>query len=76
MTKDDFYFKIQVKKTMEFKYNNILYNINYDKTSDGKDIILFGRLYEEQKFDSYGDLMNNAKVENHFLKDMLDILDL
>ena len=61
---------------MEFKYNSILYNINYDKTSDGKEIILFGRLYEEQKFDSYGDLMNNAKVENHFLKDMLEILDL
>ncbi len=76
MTKDDFYFKIQVKQTMEFKYNNILYNINYDKTSDGKEIILFGRLYEEQKFHSYGDLMNNAKVENHFLKDMLEILDL
>lgn len=76
MTKDDFYFKIQVKQTMEFKYNNFLYNINYDKTSDGKEIILFGRLYEEQKFDSYGDLMNNAKVENHFLKDMLEILDL
>ncbi len=76
MTKDDFYFKIQVKQTMEVKYNSILYNINYDKTSDGKEIILFGRLYEEQKFDSYGDLMNNAKVENHFLKDMLEILDL
>ena len=75
MTKDDFYFKIQVKQTMEFKYNSILYNINYDKTSDGKEIILFGRLYEEQKFHSYGDLMNNAKVENHFLKDMLEILD-
>ena len=39
MTKDDFYFKIQVKQTMEFKYNNFLYNINYDKTSDGKEII-------------------------------------
>ena len=76
MTKDDFYFKIQVKQTMEFKYNSILYNINYDKTSDGKEIILFGRLYEEQKFHSYGDLMNNAKVENHFFKDMLEILDL
>ena len=76
MTKDDFYFKIQVKQTIEFKYNSILYNINYDKTSDGKEIILFGRLYEEQKFHSYGDLMNNAKVENHFLKDMLEILDL
>lgn len=76
MTKDDFYFKIQVKQTMEFKYNSILYNINYDKTSDEKEIILFGRLYEEQKFHSYGDLMNNAKVENHFLKDMLEILDL
>ena len=76
MTKDDFYCKIQVKQTMEFKYNSILYNINYDKTSDGKEIILFGRLYEEQKFHSYGDLMNNAKVENHFLKDMLEILDL
>ena len=76
MTKDDFYFKIQVKQTMEFKYNSRLYNSNYDQTSDGKEIILFGRLYEEQKFHSYGDLMNNAKVENHFLKDMLEILDL
>ena len=40
MTKDDFYFKIQVKQTMEFKYNSILYNINYDKTSlENKEII-------------------------------------
>lgn len=76
MTKDDFYFKIQVKQTMEFKFNNIVYAINFDKTSEGKEFILFGRLYEEEKFDSYGDLMNNAKVENHYLKDMLDILDL
>ncbi|MCQ2589137.1 MAG: hypothetical protein MJ179_01815 [Treponema sp.] len=76
MTKDDFYFKIQVKQTMEFTYKNILYNISYDKTSDGKEIILFGRLYEQTKYYSYGELMNNAKVENHFFKDMLDILDL
>lgn len=76
MNKDDFYFNIQIKKPMEFKYKNLTYNFKYDKDSNGKEYIYFGRLYEEEKYDSYGDLMNNAKIENHLLKNMLDTLDL
>ena len=74
MTKDDIYFYTQAKKELEFKYHDTTYVLNYDKTSDGKDIIIFGPLYNTKKFDSYGDLMNNARVENHYFKEFIEVL--
>ena len=50
MTKDDIYFYTQAKKELEFKYHDTTYILNYDKTSDGKDIIIFGPLYNTKKF--------------------------
>jgi hypothetical protein len=46
----------------------------YDKTADGSFLIRFGRLFEEETYSSFGELMNTARVENHYFKDMLDIL--
>lgn len=71
MTKDDLYFSIQAKKTLEFQFQNKAYTLYYDKDSKGNEIIMFGRLYEAQPYDSFGDLMNNAKIDNYFLKDLL-----
>lgn len=74
MTKEQFIFLIETQKPFEFTYNNVVYNMTYDKNEKGETIIVFGRLYEGKKYKSAGELLNNARIENHFFKDMLDIL--
>lgn len=71
MTKDDLYFYIETKKTLEFKFQNKTYTLYYDKDSRGNDVIMFGRLYEAESFSSYGELMNKAKIDNYHFKDLL-----
>ena len=48
--------------------------MTYDKNEKGEKVIVFGRLYEGKKYKSAGELLNTARIENHFFKDMLDIL--
>ena len=48
--------------------------MTYDTDGTGKNIIVFGRLYEGVRYNSYGELMNNARIDNHFFKDMLDVI--
>ena len=67
MTKEDFRLLIDSKKEFEFVYNGIRYNIMFGKDDNGREYINFGRLYEEKKFYSFEELMNKAKIENHFL---------
>ena len=74
MTKDDIYFYVQAKKNLEFTFKNKTYLLTYDKDSNGKDIIIFGQLYEGEKYHSFGELMNNAKVENYFFKEFISDL--
>lgn len=73
MTKDDFLFLIETQTIREFTYKNEIYRLSFDKNPAGNNIIKFGRLYEEKSYDSAGELLNNAKIQNHFFKDMLDI---
>ena len=74
MTKEEFIFRLQAKKEMEFLYKGKTYSLTYD-FENGKDYIVFGRTFEGKKYDSYGSLMNEAKIDNHFFKDMLEDLD-
>ena len=74
MTKDQLIYKIETRQPFEFTYKGKIYNMTYDKAKDGSLIIRFGRLYEEETYTSFGELMNTARIENHFFKDMLDIL--
>ena len=85
MTKEQFIFLIETQKPFEFTYNNVVYNMTYDKNEKGEKVIVFGRLYEGideletllyegKKYKSAGELLNTARIENHFFKDMLDIL--
>ena len=74
MTKEQFIFLIETQKPFEFTYNNVVYNMTYDKNEKGETIIVSGRLDEGKKYKSAGELLNNARIENHFFKDMLDIL--
>lgn len=74
MTKDDIYYLISVKKPFEFSFNGKNYNMTYGKDSAGKEYIDFGERYTTTKYYSFGELINNAKVENYFFKDLLEIL--
>lgn len=72
MTKNELLFKIQTNQNIEFKFNNKTYSLSYDKASDGSQIILFGQVYEEKRYESFGELMNKAKIDNYFLKEILE----
>ena len=72
MTKDELLFLINTKREFEFKYNGLSYNITYDQDKAKNPIIIFGRLYQGEPFDSFGDLMNRAQIDNHYFKDMLE----
>lgn len=76
MRKEDFFFNIQIQKPMNFTYRGISYTVKCDKDEKGNQIILFGRTFQEEKYESYGEFMNTAKVENSFFKDLLEDLDL
>ncbi len=73
MTKDDFLFLVETKTPHEFIYKGKIYNMTFDKAADGSTQIVFGPLFEGEKFSSTGEFLNKAKIENHFFKDMLDI---
>ena len=74
MTKDDIYFYVQAKKELEFKFNDKTYVLNYDKDDSGKEYIVFGQLYEGKRYESYGELMNKARVENHYFTEIIEDL--
>ena len=74
MTKEEFYFVVETRKSFEFIYKDKTYNMTFEKAPDGHTTIHFGQLYEEKTYDSVGEFLNTAKVENHFFKDMMDII--
>ncbi|WP_294429807.1 hypothetical protein [uncultured Treponema sp.] len=74
MTKDDLIFMINTKREFEFTYNGKNYNLTYDRDDNGNDLILFGERFQGKKYTSFGELMNEARIENHFFREMLDIL--
>lgn len=75
MTKDEFIFLIETRREYEFTYRGINYNLTYDKDDSGKSYIVFGQRYEGKRFESLGEFMNTAKVENHYFREMLSELD-
>ena len=75
MTKQDLVFKIQTKQPFEFQFNNKTYNLTFDVDKNGNTIIVFGLLYEGVKYKSFGEFFNTAKIDNYYLKDMLDCIN-
>lgn len=73
MTKEQLLFLIETKKEHEFVYNGKTYNLTYDKDTANNTVIVFGELYQGKRYSSSGELLNTAKIENHFFKDMLEI---
>lgn len=74
MTKEEFRFIIDTKKEFEFSYKGTNYNITYGKDDKNCNYIQFGQTYMGEKYYSFADFMNTAKVQNHYLREMLDIL--
>ncbi|MBQ5999583.1 MAG: hypothetical protein IJL70_08965 [Treponema sp.] len=70
---EDFRFLVDCKKNYEFKFRGLVYNLTYGKDSDGE-YIAFGRLYEQKKFYSWGDFMNEARIDNSFFREIIPIL--
>lgn len=75
MTREDFRFLIDTKKEYEFTYKGTAYNLTYGNEG-GKDYIAFGERYMQKRFYSWGELMNEAKVLNSYLREMLEELPL
>lgn len=73
MTKNDFNFMIATKKAFEFEYNGKRYNITYGSDEKGE-YISFGLLFQGQKYYSIGELLNEARIENHYFKEMIEDL--
>ena len=73
MTKEDLIFLIETKKEFEFTYKNVLYSMTYGSDKKG-DYIALGRLYEPVRYYSFGEMMNEAKIENHFFREILEVL--
>lgn len=71
MTKDELIFLIDTKKEFEFSYNGKNYNLTYDRSDDGKDLIVFGERFQGKKYFSFGEFMNDARIENHYFREML-----
>lgn len=74
MTIEKFRFIIDTHQNFEFNFKGKDYNLTYDKDDSGKDFIVFGERYLGKKYESYGELMNKAQVENHFFREVLELL--
>lgn len=71
MTIDDFKYLVAVKKELEFSHNGKVYTLNYASDKDGS-YITFGRLYDRPaRFSDVGELLNEVKLENHFLREVI-----
>lgn len=73
MKKEDFRFLIDSKKELEFKYEGLQYSLTYGKDEKGS-YIAFGRLYQPVRYYSYTELMNEAKINNSYFREILEVL--
>ena len=78
MKREELQFALETKHNLEFSFNGRTYILNYapqalaGQSRSGATIKL-GLLYDEgETFSSFTDLMVRAKIENHFLREILD----
>ncbi|MBR1910981.1 MAG: hypothetical protein IJ828_01350 [Treponema sp.] len=76
MTREEFQFIVDIKKEYEFLANGKRYTLTYGKDDSGKDYIALGRLYDQpERYASFGDLMNHAKIENQYVRELIAFLE-
>lgn len=73
MNLEDFKFLIDTQTNYEFNFKGKNYNLTYGKDQKGN-YIFFGERYFQEKFYSYGEFMNKAKIENYFFKEIIEDL--
>lgn len=62
---------IETEQPLEFNFNGKKYCLTYDRAPGGKKWLVFGEQYVGVKYDSYGELMNNARVENCYFRELI-----
>ena len=76
MTREEFQFIIDIKREYEFLFDGKRYNLTYGKDDCGKDYIALGRLYDTPElYYSFGELINHAKIENQYLRELITYLE-
>lgn len=71
MKEADLKFILETIGRFDFNHSGSDYTIFLDKDGNGKSSFRFGRQYEFTKYSSWGEMMNEAKVENHYFKSVL-----
>lgn len=72
MTKEELFFLLESRREFEFSYKNATYSIMCEKDVSGKEYIKFGKLYFEEKYDSFNDLYARAEVGNSYLREIIE----
>lgn len=73
MTREDLEFAVSIRQEIEFTFNGKRYTLTYGSSS-GREIA-FGRLYDQPElYASLNELLNRAKIENHFLRELLPVI--
>ncbi len=71
MTEAELKFTLETVGRFDFTHDGTDYTLLLDTDEKGNQQIRFSRSFQETKFSSWGELMNQAKVENHYFKYVL-----
>lgn len=72
MTKDDFKTLVEVRRNFDFRLLGKNWMINVEKTSGGKEEILFAQeFFPPEHYENFTHLMAEARVGNKFLREAL-----
>lgn len=75
MTRTDFLDLVKTKTAREFVVDGVVYALTFDKDDAGHEYIVFGRTFQGTKYNDAGELLNAAKIGNHYFRNMLDEFD-
>lgn len=70
MKDEDFIEMLRIQKEWEFSFRGRIFTVTYGKDQKGN-YILFGEQFLGKKFYSYGELMNEAYIDNTLFKEIL-----
>ena len=71
MTESELKFTLETVGRFDFTHDGTDYTLLLDTDEKGNQQIRFSRSFQETKFSSWGELMNQAKVKNHYFKYVL-----
>lgn len=75
MTRNEFIHLVSSKEQREFVVDGVVYALTYDRDTSGKEYVVFGRTFQGERYTDVGELLNNAKIGNRYLRNMLEEFD-